>query len=619
MDRHFGGVCVPHDIVNSGAAILAAASLLAPVLVPQVRAQAPASPRHVATGVEACQAQDEATFRVAVEALTVQALGRALAGLDHKGAVSDAWRRGNVDRIVAQEVDIAIEAVRSESSLSRLIESILNPETARALATPVAERVFRSDAVKQAVEQLALDVGREIGQRIEVAAMRAAVPAARCVEAFLGPRYGTTIAKIVSTDALRAFTVDPAVATATVSPGAVLAEGGGAIAGIVIVIVRRELAMLANRIAQRLVGVALGRAVSSVIGGIGVVLIAKDVWDFRHGVMPIIAEEMKSPDTREKVQQELAKVIGEQIGEQVNAIGAEASERVLEIWREFRRAHAKVVELAERDDAFRQMLEAISPARVPRLSEAVALILSSEGEAAIQRRLANGSLQRAVERMPPPAFEIARDLGSIDAGLAWAALAGDLLPRVLEDELHRRSSPTAFTRAGLARLVGLNDRLAAARLAAVDRVPRDVLLELSDAEVRRLARALLATELASLAGYLGALERPAAGLLLDAVSAQPARMQALAPASVRHAVLTSRDPAAALRTMLRGDGLLDLAHVIEDFRLARAGTIAPRLVLARHPVPIAFAAAGAMLLLMLFWRMLFGRRVSPLASGPEGG
>ena len=36
-------------------------------------------------------------------------------------------------------------------------------------------------------------------------------------------------------------------------------------------------------------------------------LIAKDIWDFRYGVLPIIATEMKSADTKEKVRAELAR------------------------------------------------------------------------------------------------------------------------------------------------------------------------------------------------------------------------------------------------------------------------------------------------------------------------
>jgi nitrogen regulatory protein PII-like uncharacterized protein len=380
-------------------------------------------------------------------------LEKGLAGLDARGIVADEWRRGGLDQIIAREVDAAIEAVKDESSWGRLIESIVNPETARALATPVAERVFRSDALKRAMEELAVGVGREVGRRIELATGDAAQPAARCIEAYLGPRYGSTIAKVVAASGAREFAVDPAKAQATVTPGAVLAEGSGAIAGVVMVIVRREIALIANRIGQRLIGVALGRVVSSVVGGIGVVLIAKDVWDFRHGVMPIIAEEMKSPDTRAKVQAELAKSISEQLGDHSREIGSKTADRVVEIWHEFRRAHAKVVELTEREPAFKRLAESISPERVPRLDEAVAMILASEGEAGITRRLADGTLHQAVEKLPAAGFDIARDLRSLDQALKWVALAGDLLPRVAEDELHRRGAPETFTRGSLARLV----------------------------------------------------------------------------------------------------------------------------------------------------------------------
>ena len=98
---------------------------------------------------------------------------------------------------------------------------------------------------------------------------------------------------------------------------------------------------------------------ASLSGGIGIALIAKDIWEFRHGVLPIIANEMKSADTRDKVQNELAKVIGEQINEHTRDISGTAADRVTEIWREFRRAHAKVLELAEKDEAFPTFLDTV--------------------------------------------------------------------------------------------------------------------------------------------------------------------------------------------------------------------------------------------------------------------
>ena len=161
-----------------------------------------------------------------------------------------------------------------------------------------------------------------------------------------------------------------------------------------------SLSNMASRVGQRIVGSVLSRLVSVVAGGVGVVLIAKDIWDFRHGVLPIIATEMKSKASKELVQAELAKAIGDQIGDHTRDISSATAERVLEIWREFRRGHAKVVELAERHDGFRRFLDATRPEHLPRLDEVIALILSGEGEAGILKRLDNGTLQQAVSALP---------------------------------------------------------------------------------------------------------------------------------------------------------------------------------------------------------------------------
>lgn len=595
---------------RAGTALVTIVSLLAPLSAPlaQTAGGEPIATSPSRAGFEACQAQDDVSFRRAVEAITIGAMERGTTGLDLKGLVSEEWRRGGIDQLIAKEVDLAIEAVKQESSFGRLIESIVNPETARQLATPVAERVYRSDAIKAAMEQLAVGIGREIGKRIEVATADAGRPAAQCIETYLGPRYGATVARVVATEAGRDFLIDPTKATADVGTGRVVIEGSGALAGTVILIVRRQLATLANRIAQRLIGVALGRVASTVVSGVGVVLIAKDIWDFRHGVMPIIADEMKSPATRETVQAELARTIGEQVGEHVKDIGARTAERIVDIWHEFRRAHAKVLEIAERDPAFKGLLDTVRPERLARLDEAVALILASEGEGAIPRRLADGSLIAAVEKIPEPAFQIARDLRSLDKGLVWAALAGDQTERVLADELHRRNRPEAFTRASLMRLLRLEDRLAASRLAELDPGPREALLELADRELRGLARALEPVELRSLSGYLGALDPELRSTLVAVLGARPETMKLLAPDGVREAVLRSKDRGAALKMLLRAEGDLDWTNVQRDVDLVRLGQIEPRLLLTRHPIPSAMAGAGLLLILALLRRMLFGRR-----------
>ena len=114
--------------------------------------------------------------------------------------------------------------------------------------------------------------------------------------------------------------VDPNKASGGVSAGSVLKESTGGLAGATILIVRRQLANLAERVGQRIVGSVLSRLVSVVAGGVGLVLIAKDIWEFRNGVLPIIATEMKAPATKEKVRDELASTLDQQMNDHVKEI-----------------------------------------------------------------------------------------------------------------------------------------------------------------------------------------------------------------------------------------------------------------------------------------------------------
>jgi len=557
---------------------------------------------------EACQGRDEAGFRRAIEAVTGGGLKRGLQGVDYRAVVVDEWRKGGFDDVMNRRVDAVVDELRTETSWTDLLTSLASKETAQQLATAAAERVYRSDDIRRAVEEIANGVGREVGKRIELATADSAEPAIQCLQAFLGPRYGATIAGIVARDVEREFTLDPARTAASVTARQIIAEGREGIAGAVILVVRRQLANLATQIGHRIVGAVLGRLVAVVAGGVGVVLVAKDLWELRHGVLPIIASEMKSPATRDKVQDELARGIAEQIGEQTREISAKTADRVVEIWREFRRAHARVVELADRNDRFKQFIDTVRPQNLARLDETVGLVLASEGEPALLKRLENGTLYEAVERLPAPAFQIAREVRSLESGLRWQALAGDSLARVIEHELYRRNGPEEFTKAALVRLLSLDDRLAIARLAGLKGSVREPLLELDEGPLRKLARGLSESELQALSSYLTSLQSEARTRLLAAVTEQPARLRLVAPEGVREAILASRDQAAAIGMLLRADSVFDFVGFGQDVALVREGKVSPGVLWARYPIAIPFLAGLGVFAVLAFWRLIFGRR-----------
>lgn len=562
---------------------------------------------------EACQARDEAAFRTAVEAISVRALKAGIANVDYRAVVGDAWRRGGLDDIIDKRVDRAVDEVAQETSWANLMQSLANQQKAQELAVAVAERVYRSDQVKGALEELAVAVGNEVGKQIEFAGQDATEPTLACLKAFVGARYGTTVARAASGDASKQFSVDAGKAAAEISPVAVLRESSGGIAGAAILLMRRQLANMAERVGQRLVGSVLARVVSTVAGGIGVVLIAKDIWDLRHGVLPIIATEMKSKQNKDKVQDELARTFSEQISSHVQEIAAATAGRVVDIWRDFRSAHAQALDLAEHNERFKTFLDFLKPGALPRLDEVVSLIRGAEGEAGLLKRLDDGTLNQAVNVLPLPAMEIARETRSIDTALKWNALAGDQLPKVVELSLYRRTSPDSLTKATLDRIIGLDDRLAIQRLTGIDPAARDTLFELDDNDLKSLAHSLTETELATLSRYLTGLGKEPRERVLRAVAANPALMQSLASDRVRVAVVASADQSAAVGMMLRVNAGLDPAVIMDDVRLVTDGRVSPVLIWEKHPIAV-LTGLGLLLMVLLMLRRLFFPRRRPATA-----
>lgn len=584
---------------------LISATVVFAIVVGQV-APAAAQPLSKAD-YEACQARDEAAFRTAIQGISARALKAGIANVDYGAAVRDQWRRIGMDQIVDKRVDAAVEEVRQETSWGNLLQSLASQQKAQELATAVAERVYRSDEIKTALEQLAVGVGQEVGKQMEFATQDAAEPALACLKAFVGARYGETASRAVVGDAGKGIALDPSKGAAEVSPGAVLRESGAGIAGAAVLLMRRQLANMATRVGQRLVGSVLARLVSVVAGGIGLVLIAKDIWDLRNGVLPIIASEMQSAENKQKVQEELAKTFAEQISGHIEEIGADTADRIIEIWRDFRGAHAEALGLAERNPQFKAFLDSLSPAALPRLDEVVSLLLAEEGEAGLVRRLGDGTLNTAVNGLPVPAMDIARETRSVDTGLKWAAIAGSDLPKVVELSLYRRTTPEQLTRPGLQRLLALDDPLPIVRLASIDRGARDTLFELNDTDLKKLARSLSETELSSLSRYLTGLQKEPRERVLQAVAADPAKIHSLSSARVREAVIASSDQSAAVGIMLRSGSMLDLNAVSQDLRLVVDGRVSPILLWDKHPALIVVALFLGLILLLLLRRLLFTR------------
>lgn len=559
---------------------------------------------------EACQAHDAAGLHAAAIKIITDAITTGTKTIDYKALVADQWHKNNLDRIIDKQVDAAIQDVSSETSWSDKLQSLANAEKAQQLATMVANRVYRSDAVKAGLDALAAGVARDVGKTVEAASSEATGPLLDCLKIFAGPRYGRAVAEALASDAAKGVPINPHAGASDISAGAVLSETGGGLAGATILIVRRQLATLAERVGARIVGSVLSRLVSVVAGGVGLVLIAKDIWEFRNGVLPIIATEMKSPDTKEKVRDELAKTLAEQMNEHVSEIATAAADNVIEVWQTFRRAHALVLRIAEDNAQFRQFLDGVNPEALPRLDEVVSLLVASEGQASILKRLQDGSLNKAVHLMPAQGMEIARETKSIAAALEWTALAGDRLDDVMKFELYRRTSPESLTRHTLDRILALNDRTAIVTMASLPPQARDTLFTLGSNDLGVILKSLSENELKSLAGYLDGLRPGPRKTVLEAVAEDPSKMQVLAAARVRQRIIASSDQSAAAAMMLEPVARLSPQAFLADARLVWDGRVAPLLLWDKYPWSLALA--GLLAFIVLAWlSRLFRPRTKP--------
>lgn len=547
-----------------------------------------------------CQTANEIEFRSSLEMLLQRSLQFEMNKFNYRYRVGEEWRKLEIGTILDGEVDRVVDEVRNEMSWSALWKSLSNSEKARDLANLVTERVYNSDKMKKSIEELASGVGHSLGTHLEIVTPEAANPALDCLHQFLGPRYGSTVAGVITESARKEFQLGVQGGTAELSANNLLKESSGGVAGVAILILRRQLTNLTERLGQRVVGSVLTRLVSVVAGSVGLALIAKDLWDLRYGVLPIIGEEMKSEDSKNKVQDELANSISEQIGIHLKDIAAKSTERIFTIWSEYRAAHNAILDFASRNEEFRTFLDGLRPELVSRLDEVAALILSTEGEAGILNRLGNGQLEEAINHLPEPALEIARQTRSIDLAIAWNGLAGGQIDKVVFYELFQRTSPSAFTKESLKKVLALENPLAVKRLAMVQPEIRDGLFEMDALTLSEMVRSHGEKDLSILATYITGLKSSSRQFFLSLVVKTPLRFEVLKYPYIQEAVLKSADQTAALEMLVRDPDLITWGTLKSDLALVFAGKVHPPLLWHTHP----YALGGALFCLFVLFILL---------------
>ncbi len=463
---------------------------------------------------------------------------------------------------------------------------------------------------------MATGVAKDAGNQIEKATSRVANPVISCVQTALQSRYGGAIAQSFAQESAKSLDKTGDGTQIKIETSDLALNNSASIAGIVLIVTRRVIARIVTSIGRRVAGLVISRVVASVTGLIGLALIAKDIYEAGEGVFPIIAEKMKSDETKTLIKDEIGKTIQTEISQQIGTIAQETAERIYAVWLDFKQKYTRLLTLSEKSPAFAAFLKDRRLEQLGKLGQIVDVVYASEGEDRIFTRVADGSLNRALLELPDAALVIATDQKSINKALLWTDKAGRDLGRVVELGLYRWLAPENLNREVLQKILNLNDPIAVSRLAALQPEARDFILNLPLDRMRDFARRLTDKQLSAFADYQRRLEPNAARRLLRAASESPAIMQDLAGDGVRQAVLDSRDQTAALDMLLREDAsLISYGRILKDVEQVRDGAVTYRVFWERYWLSVLIAAFAALVILSWLRRLLFGRLAVVIRDG----
>ena len=134
------------------------------------------------------------------------------------------------------------------------------------------------------------------------------------------------------------------------------------------------------------------------------------------------------------------------------------------------------------------------------------------------------------------------------------------------------------------------------------------MFELDANQLTTLARTLDETQLDSLSRYLTGLDKSSAQRVLHVVGQTPARMAELGKPSVRDAILSSSDQAAAVGMMLQTSTVPDPTVLLAHAQLVLDGRVSPLLLWEKHALWLSAAAVLSLMLLLILKRLMFGTR-----------
>ncbi|MGH1349549.1 MAG: hypothetical protein ACRBBN_01890 [Methyloligellaceae bacterium] len=563
-----------------------------------------------------CNVTSEADFRFGLESILKDVIGSSLKDVDYKGIVDKSWEKNQVNKLISTLVKRKARQLRRDKTIYQLISTLGSSEARTNFAQEFAEGVFGSEKFKEVIGIIANDVGLAISSKLDAITTKAEGPVASCIRKFIGPRYGDTIAILVSRQTQNKVGIDSTKTRSNAGVTDILAQSSGGLTGALMIVLRRAIVdRLSIWLGRRLVGTIVTRAVGAVVGIVGWVLIAKELWDLRLGILPILRKELKSDKTKAEVKAELIKGLDEELSKALDSVPTEVAASIFAIWINFKKQNEKVLELARKYPKFQNLLKELHSsdekralALLRKTNSLVNLTIEKGGEENFLKALNDGSLQRAILELSETGVQIAVDTKSIELAFEWTKAARDRLQDIYRIGLHKYSKPDEYDEKKIGKLLSLRNEQQMKRIAALESKKRDALFKLPQDHLQDFLENLNQYQLSALSFYIEELKPDVSQSFIRGILIEPEKMKLFSKGYVQTGILNSGDQSAAIRYMLRPNSTLNLFQLPEDIRLATNGEVHPLLLWSKEPVTLTLAAFITLFVFMTIWRLIFGRR-----------
>lgn len=536
------------------------------------------------------------------------------------------WAELDLDSTVDEAVDAAVEKARSETDWWERVKSNWSADTTKELTEKVATYAFGSESFVTAVNQLSESIASELVDELRIMTAKSASSALQCVQAFIGDTFSQTMAAVLEEqiqERIDEIIVDPDPENATILD--IIELHPELLSGVAVIVgtqlAKRFAAKMAQNIAGKVITRILGKLVTTAIPLVGWIigggLIVWDVINAGEGAFPQIRNSLQEDQTKAELRKQIAnEVHAELLAElDLTELSRSVSNDVYSQWQEFRRKYGRVLELAETNPRFQEILDNTPVDEVKKLADFVSVVETKLGSARLESLLDKGQFERLLA-LPQNVLEMLELGVDPDIVIEWAELAGESIELLIATELYRVASPTDFRdRADLERVLVLNDAELIQKAMLLDREERDAVLALPTVHIEQVLEKLSPEELSWLAKeYLTKLNAQVTNVLVDRVLREPELITELGVELVQVTLLESQDFEEALDYIILKSGERPWAGRVFDMlsaiRPALSGELSWALFWHYEGAALRntlYALAGLFVLTIL-WRRIMARR-----------